>query len=280
MGLPLSQSVSPQRREIEERLRARLTVLQASSEEPPWAAPLHMESPKPEGAARSRLRLAALLVLCPCPIDHATGNLLRPSSLSHGEHPPQGRTMLWLTGVLVLSLLGAGIELWGGHAAGSKAILVDGWHMAMHVLAIAVSFGLLFWRSAGPRVQTIVTAFNALLLAGAGLFTVFEATKSLVSVETIDFQTGLATGLVGLVVNAICAAIFRAKFDLARPALRSAYLHVLADVLTSVLALVAVLASPWPYLRLLDPLLGILGGLVICLWAATLGRQLWKSVRI
>ena len=150
----------------------------------------------------------------------------------------------------------------------------------MHVLAIAVSFALLFWRTAGRRVQTFVTAFNAILLACAGVFTLSEAVKSLVSAEAIDFKTGLVAGVVGLAVNAACAAIFRAKFDLARPALRSAYLHVLADIVTSVLALVAVLASPWSYLRFLDPILGILGGLVILLWAVTLARQLRKPSRI
>jgi Co/Zn/Cd efflux system component len=280
MGLPQLPVPSPQRQEIEDRLRARLSALETAPVAPPWVGLPYVESSLPTGAPRSRLRLAALLVLCPCPIDHATGAILTPSSLSRTEHPPRGRTLLWLTVVLVLSLLGAGVELWGGHAAGSKAVLVDGWHMAMHVLAIAVSFALLFWRTAGRRVQTFVTAFNAVLLGGAGIFTLFEAAKSLVSVEVVDFETGLAAGVVGLAVNAACAAIFRAKFDLAKPALRSAYLHVLADVVTSVLALVAVLASPWSYLRLLDPILGILGGLVILLWAVTLARQLRKPSRI
>ena len=101
-------------------------------------------------------------------------------------------------------------------------MLVDGWHMAMHVLAISVSFALLLWRKAGKKVQTFVTAFNALLLAGAGLFTVLEATKSLVLKDEVHLEVGLAAVFVGLVVNAACAAIFRAKFDLSRPALRSA----------------------------------------------------------
>ena len=73
---------SPQRQEIEERLRARLLVLRSASETSFWTSPASAEIASPKAShKRSRFHLAAMLVLCPCPIDHATGTLLTSHSL-------------------------------------------------------------------------------------------------------------------------------------------------------------------------------------------------------
>jgi len=103
--------------------------------------------------------------------------------------------------------------------------MVDGWHMATHALAIAFTGLVLVRKRASRGFKAAVTSLNVGLLAFAGLFTLVEAGRSLWAPGVIDVRLGLLSGGGGLLINMLCAWIFRTQFDLSNVGVRSAYLH-------------------------------------------------------
>lgn len=193
-------------------------------------------------------------------------------------------------------------EILGGWLTGSMALLADGWHMGTHVVALAIT-GISYvlarrWsRDASFAFGTwkieILGAFSSALVLGiVALAMAVESTVRLVHPQPIAFGSALVVAVVGLVVNVVSAFVLsgshgheheheheheyrhghghgeghghREHGDLN---LRAAYLHVLADALTSVLAIVALVAGMLAGWNWLDPAMGIVGAGVIAWWA-------------
>ncbi|MDA5638585.1 MULTISPECIES: CDF family Co(II)/Ni(II) efflux transporter DmeF [Agrobacterium] len=147
---------------------------------------------------------------------------------------------------------------------------------------------------------------SAVVLAVVALLIAVESGLRLVSPVEIDFNQAILVAVIGLVVNLVSAVLLKddhhhdhghghgshahhdhgshAHHDHGSHAehgikggrdnnLRAAYLHVLADALTSVLAIVALLLGKWNGWNFLDPLMGIVGGLVIARWSWGLIRS-------
>ncbi|MES2185891.1 MAG: CDF family Co(II)/Ni(II) efflux transporter DmeF [Pseudomonadota bacterium] len=195
-------------------------------------------------------------------------------------------------------------EIAGGWAFNSMALLADGWHMSSHALALGLSvaayaaarrlahdrrFAFGTW-----KLEILGGYTSALLLIGVAVLMLWQSTQRLLAPTAIDYGEAMAVAAVGLAVNLACAWLLgdahhhgddhrhghahghghqghgEGRHDLN---LRSAYLHVLADAATSVLAILA-LAGGWLWgARWLDPAMGILGGILVAVWAAGLLRQ-------
>jgi cation diffusion facilitator family transporter len=187
-------------------------------------------------------------------------------------------------------------EIAAGWWFNSMALLADGWHMGSHAVAIGLSAFAYYTarRLAGdPRfafgtwkIEVLAGFASAIFLLGVAALMVFGSVERLVAPQPIHYQEALAVAVLGLGVNIVCALILgRAHghdpghhhhghhHDLN---LKSAYLHVLADAATSVLAIVA-LAGGWMYgWSWLDPLMGMVGALLVGIWAKNLVAETGK----
>lgn len=196
--------------------------------------------------------------------------------------------------VVVLTATMMVVEIVAGLVYGSMALLADGLHMASHAMALGIALlaYVLARRFATDsrfefgtgKVNSLAGFASAVLLLGFALAMVTESTTRLINPIDIYFDPALIVSVVGLVVNGVSAWVFTSTphhhHRQASPHthhhdqnLRAAYLHVLADALTSVLAIVALLSGKYFGLNWLDPAMGIVGAVLITRWSYTLIRE-------
>jgi cation diffusion facilitator family transporter len=233
---------------------------------------------------------------------------LTPFSHSHhfSDEGAEGRTraLWWVTWV---SLGTMALELIVGYWAGSLALVADGWHMGTHALALG---GAALAAHVSQRVQNstrfafggwkieVLAAYSSgLLLMAVGVWIGIDALLALAEPRTVAYREALAVSVLGLAVNLVCALILaRASpgahhhhhdhhhsahdhdhdHDHGHPHdhnFSAAYVHVLADALTSVLAIVALTGGLWWGITWLDPAVALLGGVVIARWAVGVLRE-------
>jgi cation diffusion facilitator family transporter len=206
------------------------------------------------------------------------------------------RRALWLTAVMMV------VEIAGGWWSNSMAVLADGWHMSSHVLALGLSvFAYSFARrQAGSlryafgtwKMEVLGGYSSAILLLGIALLMVVQSLQRLVAPQPIQYREAIVIAVVGLAVNLVCAWWLRdthshdhghahghahshqhgahAHSDMN---MRAAYVHVLADAATSVLAIVALTGGLFWGLGWLDPVMGLVGAVLVTVWAWGLLRD-------
>jgi len=190
--------------------------------------------------------------------------------------PGESRTRIVITITAAMTL----IEIVAGLRYGSMALLADGLHMASHAVALSITaFAYLYARrNAGNRrfsfgtgkVNALGGFTGAVLLAVFALFMAVESIGRLLHPVQIVFDQAIFVAVVGLAVNGISALILGATHDSDAHHdhnLKSAYLHVLADALTSITAIVALLAAKYLDLVWMDPLMGIVGSILVARWS-------------
>ncbi|MGV1100216.1 CDF family Co(II)/Ni(II) efflux transporter DmeF [Thiovibrio sp. JS02] len=203
----------------------------------------------------------------------------------HSQGEKRTRQVLALTALTMLFEIAAGI------AYGSMALLADGWHMGTHVAAFFIT--IFAYRYAKKHAGNRAFAFgtgkvgvlggfaSAITLAVVSLIMLIESGQRLISPQTIHFNEAIGVAVLGLAVNIACAFLLQDHHDHAHENedhrhdhnLKAAYLHVLADAFTSLLAIVALTAGKYLGLRWLDPLMGIVGAAVITRWAYGLLKE-------
>jgi cation diffusion facilitator family transporter len=169
---------------------------------------------------------------------------------------------------------------------GSMALLADGWHMATHAGALmvtALAYRIARRNAANPhfcfgtgKIGDLGAFASAVILGVVALLIGWESLVRLMSPVAIDFGQATAVAVIGLGVNLGSALLLHQGHGHDHPAdnnLRAAYLHVLADALTSVLAIAALVAGRFLGWVWLDPVIGVLGALVIARWSVGLMRQ-------
>jgi cation diffusion facilitator family transporter len=187
------------------------------------------------------------------------------------------------------------VELVVGELTHSLALVADGWHMATHAGALGLT-ALAYWfaRTRAQRgqftfgtgkVYALAGYTSAILLAVVAVWMVVEAGRRLLHPLTIAFGEALVVAAVGLVVNLVCMLLLmppraHGEHEHGEHAhhahdhnLRAAYVHVLADALTSVLAIAALLGGRYFQLVRLDPITAIVGAVVIVRWSISLCRN-------
>jgi cation diffusion facilitator family transporter len=218
------------------------------------------------------------------------------------DRPARGeRRTRWVVAVTVTMML---VEIVTGMTFGSMALLADGWHMGTHAAALSVAvFAYVYARrhAADPRysfgtgkVGALGGFASAVGLAVVALLVLGESVTRLAAPVTIRFDEAIGVAAVGLAVNLVCAWLLRDRdhghdhgpgpshghgHDHDDPGghrdhnLRAAYLHVLADALTSVFAIVALVTGKVLGWTWMDPVMGIVGAAVIARWSAALLRD-------
>lgn len=170
------------------------------------------------------------------------------------------------------------------------ALLADGLHMASHTVALSITaFAYVYARrhasndqySFGTgKVNALGGFTGAVLLAGFAVFMAVESILRLLDPVVIVFDQAIVVATVGLVVNGACVLILgvdnhdhehghrhRHEHHHHDHNLKSAYLHVMADALTSILAIVALLAAKYFGLVWMDPAMGIVGAVLVARWS-------------
>jgi cation diffusion facilitator family transporter len=195
------------------------------------------------------------------------------------------------------------VEIAGGSIFGSMALLADGWHMSTHAGALAIAaFAYRFARNHArdPRfafgtgkLGDLAGFTSAIVLALIALAIGYESVVRLFQPVSIHYDEAIAIAVVGLGVNLVSAWLLGGEHhhdhghdhdhdhdhDDHDPHhhhdhnLRAAYWHVLADALTSVLAIVGLLAARFYGWTFLDPLIGVVGAVVIARWSWGLIRD-------
>lgn len=201
----------------------------------------------------------------------------------HAGQPPHDlheKRTRWVVGVALLMMVA---ELVVGKLSGSMALTADGWHMATHVGALGIS-ALAYWYArtrAGHRsfpfgtgkVYSLAGYTNAILLAVVACWMIVESIERFVHPTTIRYGEAIPVAVLGLVVNLVSAKLLDHDDDHGDHNIRAAYLHVVADALTSVLAIGALVAGRFLGWTVLDPVMGIVGALVILRWGWGLIRD-------
>jgi cation diffusion facilitator family transporter len=196
----------------------------------------------------------------------------------HDEHARRTRWVVALTfGMMV-------VEVAGGLWTGSMALLADGLHMSTHAFAIGVAtlaYGYARRHGQSERfvfgtgkVGDLAGFASAIVLGMVAVGVAVESIQRVVSPVPLAFSEALPIACVGLAVNLISALLLHDEDeDEHDNNLRSAYVHVLADAATSVLAIGAILGVHYVGWRWLDPAMGLVGAALIASWSLGLMRR-------
>jgi cation diffusion facilitator family transporter len=215
------------------------------------------------------------------------------------KKPGELKTIL----VIVITFTMMIVEITAGLAFGSMALLADGLHMASHAAALGVSaIAYVFARkhahdptySFGTgKVNALGGFTGAVLLLVFALIMVSESIHRLVSPVEIVFNQAIIVAVIGLIVNGLSMLILghddhhhhshdheddHHHHHHHDHNLKAAYLHVLADTFTSLLAIFALLAAKYFGWVRMDPLMGVVGAIVICKWSFGLLAQTGSSL--
>jgi cation diffusion facilitator family transporter len=209
--------------------------------------------------------------------------------------------------VSIVTVLTMVVEIVAGIAFGSMALLADGLHMGSHASALAISvFAYRFTRAHAKdarfnfgtgKVNSLAAFASATMLMLFALVMAWESIARFLSPVPIGFNQAILVAVLGLIVNGACLAILGGhgrshgrdsrehdegdhharhssiRHDPKDHNLRSAYLHVLADALTSVLAIFALLAGKYLGQQWLDPFMGLVGATLVVRWSWGLLRS-------
>lgn len=205
------------------------------------------------------------------------------------RRPGESRTLI----VIAITALMMVVEIFAGIHYGSMALLADGLHMASHTVALGITaFAYIYARqharnrsfSFGTgKVNALGGFTGAVLLAIFALYMGFESIIRLVNPVNIAFNQAIAVAALGLLVNGVSVFILGTdNHGHDHPHahqhpdehhhhhdhnLKAAYLHVMADALTSILAIVALLSAKYFGWIWMDPIMGVIGAVLVARWS-------------
>ncbi len=221
---------------------------------------------------------------------------------SHSHHfdtsnPIAKKNTLYATLFTFLMMI---VEIFGGWYYNSMALLADGWHMSSHVLALGMAYIAYVMASKYAndtrfnfgtyKIEVLGGYTSAILLLVVAFFMVFHSVERIFNPANIAYKEAIAIAILGLVVNLICAWLLKDNHSHHHHGenehhhyehhhdmnLKAAYLHVLADALTSVLAIIALFGAMFFGATWLDPVMGIVGSILVFIWAMGIIKQSGK----
>jgi len=206
------------------------------------------------------------------------------------KRPGEFRTFI----VIAITATMMVVEIAAGVLFGSMALLADGLHMASHAAALSINaFAYVFARKNAKdpsfsfgtgKVNALGGYSGAVLLAVFALIMAWESSSRLITPVEISFNQAILVAIIGLIVNGVSVFILGVKdhdhddHDHVHEGdhdhnLKSAYLHVLTDALTSILAILALLSAKYFGFVWMDPLMGIVGAILVGRWSLGLIRS-------
>ena len=200
------------------------------------------------------------------------------------------KIVFWLTTIIMV------LEIAAGTWSGSMALLADGWHMGTHSAAFLIAIfaysyakknanNKLFSFGTG-KVNYLGGFASAIALTIVALLMILESVQRIIEPNNIYFNEAIIVAVVGLIVNIVSAFILKDDHHHHDDHhgdsdhhhdhdhnMKAAYLHVLADALTFVLAIVALLTGKYMGIIWIDPVMGIVGAIVILHWSYGLIKE-------
>lgn len=197
--------------------------------------------------------------------------------------------------VIIFTVITMAAEIIYGYITNSMALLADGWHMGTHALALSLTFfayilinkfsGTDLFPNGTEKIGILTAYTSSIFLGLTGIWIVIEAVQRLFNPLKIEFNEAIVVAIIGLVVNSVCIVIMEHKHtghehcDDCKTEdynFMAAYYHILADALTSILAIIALCAGKYFNFVYLDPIIGIVGGLLILRWVTGLIKNTVK----
>ena len=203
--------------------------------------------------------------------------------LTNASGERRTRYVIALTGVMMV------VEIAVGLITRSMALLADGWHMGTHVAALSITV-FAYWyarrHADNPRftfgtgkVGSLGGFASAIFLVVVAAFMAIESTERLFSPLAIRFDEAIVVALIGLAINIVSALLLKNDHEHGHHHdhnLRAAYIHVIADALTSLTAIIALFTGKYLGWVWMDPAMGLVGSLVIARWSYGLLRDTSK----
>lgn len=211
-------------------------------------------------------------------------------SVSNPKGEQRTKYVLLLTAITMLA------EITAGSIFGSMALLADGWHMGTHVAAFLITiYAYRYSRQHADdpaytfgtgKVGVLGGFASAIALAVVALVMLIESLQRFIEPHLIQFDAAISVAIIGLIVNIISAFLLKDDHSHGHHHdehhhdhhhhdhnLQAAYMHVLADALTSLLAIIALLSGKYFGWNWLDPMMGIVGAIIITRWSYGLLKQ-------
>ena len=201
--------------------------------------------------------------------------------------------------VIVFTVIAMIAEIVYGYLTNSMALLADGFHMGTHTLALGLTFTAYvlirkfkdsdLFPQGTDKIGTLAAYTSSIFLGLTGVWIIFEAFQRLINPIQIKFNEAILVAIIGLLVNSICIIIMEGSHKHKHEKeddddkkddynFKAAYYHILADALTSVLAIIALIVGKYYNLIFFDSFAGILGGLLIIRWAIGLIKNTVKTL--
>lgn len=210
--------------------------------------------------------------------------------VDNAQNKSKVKIVFWLTTIIMV------LEIAAGTWSGSMALLADGWHMGTHSAAFLIAIFAYSYAKKNAnnksfsfgtgKVNYLGGFASAIALAIVALLMILESVQRIIEPNNIHFNEAIIVAIVGLIVNIVSAFILKDDHHHHDHGhgdsdhhhdhdhnMKAAYLHVLADALTSVLAIVALLTGKYMGIIWIDPVMGIVGAIVILHWSYGLIKE-------
>lgn len=228
-------------------------------------------------------------------------HIKRHDFLSRNSHLPSSEKRTFY--VIILTVITMLVEIVAGYLTGSMALLADGWHMFSHAGALLITF-ITYRLAQSPKMKAKFSFgtgkflplggyTSAIVLGMVAILMFVESSQRLIEPTDIRFKEAMLVAVVGLIVNIASAWILGGNHDHHGhhhhghghqhtdpkhpkdhdPNLKAAYFHVLADALTSLLAIIGLAVAYRFRFHWIDPLIGIAGAIIILKWSIGLCKS-------
>lgn len=197
--------------------------------------------------------------------------------MSEHHHHNHEKKTFW---VVLLTAITMVVEIVFGLTSNSMALLADGIHMGSHVLAIGLSWLAYVlvrklkrketFNGNADKILSLSGYSSGLFLLVFALFIMVEAIQRFFNPLQINFQEAIFVACVGLIVNIVSAFLLHHEHEHSDHNIRAAYLHVIADALTSIAAIGGLVAAMIWNIMWVDTLAAVLSSLVIIKWSVGL----------
>lgn len=196
--------------------------------------------------------------------------------------------------VILVTIFAMVLEIYFGYRTNSMSLKMEGWHMSLHVLTLGLTYIAYVvsrklqnskrFREGTSKIGVLAGYTSALFLSVMGFHIMYESIMRFFHPEEINFTEAIYAAIFAFIINYICISVMENKFNLHKHAhhkhkdynYKAAYYHILSDVMISLLAVVALVLGKYVNLIHLDAITGLLGAILILIWAFKLIKNTAK----
>ena len=196
--------------------------------------------------------------------------------------------------VILVTIFAMVLEIYFGYRTNSMSLKMEGWHMSLHVLTLGLTYIAYVvsrklqnskrFKYGTSKIGVLAGYTSALFLSVMGLHITYESVMRFFHPEEINFTEAIYAAIFALIINYICISVMENKFNLHKHThhkhkdynYKAAYYHILSDVMISLLAVIALVLGKYVNLIHLDAITGLLGAILILIWAFKLIKNTAK----